>query len=220
MNKQNSKSLAALLIPLVLLIPLSVYCLNHSSNTTSLKTNDSNNQLNPTAYKYALKAYQIAIHKGDVSNKKVLTIVDFSKPSYDKRLWVINPKTGKVLMNLYTTQGMKSGLVYATHFSNKPGSHESSLGTFITANSYEGKHGYSLRLKGINPGINNNTLSRDIVVHPANYATPAFVHTYHRTGRSWGCFAVSPTQSRQLINLTKGGSVLFAYAPGHNIGIG
>lgn len=157
-----------------------------------------------------------AVATGKVHNKKVLTIVDFSLPSNMKRMWVINPNTGQVLLNLHTAQGKGSGVKYATHFSNQPGSDTSSLGAYVTANVYSGKHGESERLVGLEKGINNNALSRAIVIHPANYVTPGFIKAQGRAGRSWGCFAVNPTKSKQLINLVQGGSVLFAYGPAEN----
>jgi len=235
MNKQRLKTLTAILTPLTLIVPLSAYCLQSNGGSTPINnlksavssaatSNQINNiegsqKLNPEVYKEALKAYQEAAAKGEVKNKKVLTIVDFSLPSYDKRMWVVNPNTGQVLMNLYTAQGMNSGTTYATHFSNSSSSHESSLGTFITENTYYGKHGYSERLQGIDQGINNNAMSRAIVIHSASYMTPSFIKEHHRAGRSWGCFAVNPAKSQQLINLVKGGSVLFAYAPDQNTGL-
>jgi len=168
--------------------------------------------LNPQALSYAVKAYHWAASKGKVKNPNVLTIVDFNLPSYAKRMWVINLKNSQVLMNIPTTQGKNSGLVYAKHFSNQFNTDESSLGVYETLNSYQGEHGESMRLAGLEPGINNNAYRRDIVIHPAWYATPQFIKKYHRTGRSWGCFAVNPAISKKLVELTKDGSILFAYA--------
>lgn len=160
---------------------------------------------------HALTAYHWAVSKGDVKNPNVLTIVDFSKPSYEKRMWVVDMNTGKELMSMYTTHGSNSGMTYATSFSNRPGSDQSSVGVFVTLNPYQGKHGLSERLKGLEPGINDNAYRRDIVIHPAWYATPSYISSAHRAGRSWGCFALDPAKSSKYVNLTKNGTVLYAY---------
>lgn len=167
----------------------------------------------PAALKAALKAYRKARFNHKLgSNKQILTVVDFSLPSYKKRLWVIDLNTHRVLMNLYTTQGKHSGLVYATHFSNRLHSKESSLGLFTTAGEYYGHHGLSMRLRGLEPGVNDHAEQRAVVIHSAWYATNAFVQQHHRTGRSWGCFAVSPTHEKRLLTTIRGGSALYAYA--------
>lgn len=160
---------------------------------------------------HALTGYHWAISHGYVSNPDILTIVDFSKPSYQKRMWVVNIKSGKELMNLYTTHGRNSGMTSATTFSNRSGSKESSVGVFVTMNPYRGKHGLSVRLKGLEPGINSHAYARAIVVHPAWYATPSYISARHRAGRSWGCFALDPAKSSKYVNLTKDGTVFYAY---------
>ncbi|PHQ82095.1 MAG: hypothetical protein COB66_00845 [Coxiella sp. (in: Bacteria)] len=173
--------------------------------------------LQPSALKASLNAYAWArTHHKLGPNKNTLTVVDFTLPSYKKRLWVIDLKTDKVLMNLYTTQGKNSGLVYATHFSNKRGSDMTSLGLFSTAGEYYGHHAKSMHLDGLESGINSNARSRSVVIHSAVYATPAFINAHHRAGRSWGCFAVAPDVKAELLNNVKGGSALFAYAPQEN----
>lgn len=233
-SKATATKITAILVPLALLVPVSAYFLHDKGGVTASESIDAistaiapkkvhinpnnfaNQPLNPATLNQAMKAYRWAVATGKVHNKKVLTIVDFTLPSNKKRLWVINPATGKVLLNLHTAQGKNSGLKYATHFSNKPGSDTSSLGAYVTANVYDGKHGESMRLQGLEKGINNNAMRRDIVVHPANYVTPSFIKAEGRAGRSWGCFAVNPKKSKELISLTKGGSVIFAYAPSEN----
>jgi len=160
---------------------------------------------------HALTGYHWAVSHGYVRNPDILTIVDFSMPSYEKRLWVVDVKSGKQLMNLYTTHGSHSGMTSATSFSNRPGSNQSSVGVFVTMNPYQGKHGLSERLKGLEPGINSNAYARAIVIHPAWYATPSYIASNHRAGRSWGCFALDPSKSTKYVNLTKNGTVLYAY---------
>lgn len=172
----------------------------------------SNDHLSPTVVKYAVNAYRWAVRHKEVSNPGMLTIVNFNEPSYKKRLWVINLKDDRVVMHMHVAQGKNTGAVYAKHFSNQPGSLESSPGIFTTQHVYDGEHGESLRVNGLENGINNNALSRAVVIHPAWYVTPSFIKQNGYAGRSWGCFAVDPTRADKFISLIRGGSVLFAYA--------
>lgn len=184
-------------------------------NGSDTATTSSYDGLNPHVLSVAMKAYAFAKAHGQV-HKDVLTVVDFTLPSYEKRLWVINLDTHQVLFNGLVAQGKNSGLVYATKFSNAMGSDESSLGTFVTENEYQGDHPDSLRLVGLEKGINDNAEARDVVVHPAPYVSDAFAAANHRVGRSWGCFALNPQYAAQVVNEIKGGSVIFAYAPQEN----
>lgn len=190
-----------------------------ASNTSTLfQTIMSNNPtLNPTVVKEALNGYEWAVQNNKVKNKNYLTIINFNEPSNKKRLNLIDLQTGKVVMNLLVAQGKNSGHgLYATKFSNQHYSDETSLGVYTTANTYKGKHGVSLRLNGLEKGINNNALVRDVVIHPAVYATPTFLKAHGYLGHSWGCFAINPKISKQFINYTKGSSVIFAYATPEN----
>ncbi|MAZ38789.1 MAG: hypothetical protein CMF49_01620 [Legionellales bacterium] len=196
---------------LLLLTPISLFAASSPHINKQAILADSPD-LQPVVLDYALNGYQWALTHGHVKNPDILTIVDFTKPSYEKRMWVIDLKNGKQLMKLRTTHGKNSGGTYATHFSNRPGTDASSLGVYEITNSYYGKHGLSARLAGLEPGINNNARSRAIVIHPASYVTPSYVARNHRAGRSWGCFGVDPAKSRKLVDLTKNGTVLFAYA--------
>lgn len=173
-----------------------------------------NTNLSPQAVQMAFAGYQWALKTQSVKNKDILTIVDFTVSSAKNRLYVINIKTGAVLMAMPVAHGKKSGSgAYATNFSNKPNSLQSSLGVYLTQYTYSGKHGYSLRIKGLESS-NSNAASRDVVVHSANYASPAYIKARGFAGKSWGCFAVDPNESKQLIQDIKGGSVLYAY--GHS----
>jgi hypothetical protein len=171
--------------------------------------------LNSHVFNLAKEAYTCAVNKGQIKNP-MLTVVDFSKPSYDKRLWVINMKTHNVLYNLRVSHGSNSGDVYANDFSNKIGTHESSLGVFLTDNTYYGHHGYSLRLSGLEKGINNNAYKRDIVMHGSPYVNPAFISEYGRIGRSWGCLALNKNDATKVIKAIKSGSMIFDYAYAEN----
>lgn len=160
-----------------------------------------------TVLRLALTAYS-KVHKRGYSNKPVLTVIDYSKPSNKRRLWVFDLKRNKVLFNTWVAHGKNSGDVRSTSFSNSPGSLKSSVGVFVTQDTYDGKNGYSLRLRGLDRGLNDNAYSRAIVVHGAAYTTPSHV------GRSWGCPAVGKSVARPIINSIKDKSVLFAYYPG------
>ena len=148
----------------------------------------------------------------EMANKKLLSIIDYSKPSTEKRFFVIDIENHKLLYNTLVAHGKKSGYLNATKFSNKYGSHKSSLGFFRTGNSYYGKRGYSLKLEGLEKGINDNARLRGIVIHGANYVDERFANGNGVIGRSWGCPAVSKKLSKEIIKLLKGGSLLYIYA--------
>ena len=198
------KSIIATAITLSFIAPMSF-----AAHGSQIKIKNTQG-LNPKVLHMALSGYQWAVSKGKVKNKRYLTVVDYSKPSSQKRLWVIDLKKGKVKMKLHVSHGVNTGGTYSTRFSNKVNSRQTSLGVFTTANTYYGKHGLSLRLNGLERGINNNARKRAIVVHPAKYVSSTNV------GRSWGCLALNPAYSKRLINLTKGGSVIFAYGKPKN----
>ncbi len=158
----------------------------------------------------------IGYNSFNLANKKVLTLIDFSKPSTEERLFIINVENRKLLFQTFAAHGKNSGVNIATQFSNRSGSLKSSLGFFITAETYYGKHGYSLRLDGMEKGINDNARKRTIVVHGAKYVSDEFIKKYKRLGRSWGCPAVSDELSKEIIDMIKGGSCLFIYANNKN----
>jgi len=147
------------------------------------------------------------------TEKNILTIADFSLSSTKPRLWVIDLKDKKVLLNDYVAHGQGSGLEYATAFSNTNNSHQSSLGFYVTAGTYVGKHGNSLRLNGMDAGFNSAALERAVVVHGADYVSKDFIAGQKRLGRSWGCPAVSNQVIGKVINWIKDGTCLFIYAP-------
>lgn len=185
-------------------------------NVAKLISVAASDGLNPTVLKAALNSYAWANTHGKLGvNKDTLTVVDFNMPSYAKRLWVLNLKNDTVLMNTYTAHGKGSGGAYATKFSNVPQSKQSSLGIYVTGDEYVGKHDQSMRVRGLEAS-NSNAHSRDIVIHSAKYVAPQFIAAHHMAGRSWGCFAVSPTVKGQLLNDVRGGSALFAYATPEN----
>lgn len=169
--------------------------------------------LNPTALNISLKAYSCAVKQG-LTKKPILTIIDFSKPSSQKRLWVIDLQHKKIDFTEYVTHGQNSGVTQSTKFSNRSGSHESSIGVFLTQQQpYYGHVGIALRIRGLDKGFNDNALRRAVVLHGANYATESFIKTNGRLGRSWGCPAIDPKLIKPTINTIKGGSILVAYYP-------
>ncbi len=153
----------------------------------------------------------------ELSNKNLLSIIDYSKPSNKKRFFIIDVENQKLLYHTLVAHGKNSGLVNATKFSNRKGSRKSSLGFFRTGNSYYGKRGYSLKLEGLEKGINDNVHLRGIVIHGAKYVSEKFVAGNNSMlGRSWGCPAVSKNLSREIIDLLKGGSCLYIYSDDEN----
>lgn len=144
-------------------------------------------------------------------NNDIITIIDFNLPSDKKRLWTIDVNSGKVLIHSLVAHGKNSGIKKAQKFSNTPQSFQSSLGFYLTANSYFGKHGYSLRLKGIEKDINDKAFERAIVVHSADYVSEDFIKANGRLGRSYGCPALPKHINKKFINTTKEGSLLFIY---------
>ncbi len=168
---------------------------------------------NALALQAGLAAYQRALRQGLVSNPDVLTIIDYTLPSVDRRLWVLDMRAGAVLYRELVAHGRGSGGNLATSFGNTPETYKSSLGLFVTESPYTGQNGYSLRLEGLEHGINDNAWSRAIVIHGAPYVNPKIASHFGRLGRSLGCPAVRPTVARSLIDTIKGGSVVYAYGP-------
>ena len=141
----------------------------------------------------------------------ILTVIDFSLPSTEKRLWVIDPAKGLILHHTVVAHGRNSGELLAKTFSNQPESFQSSLGFYKTAETYQGKHGYSLRLDGLEKGFNDQARNRAIVIHGADYAKEEFAKNTGRLGRSLGCPALPPELSAKVIDVIKEGSLLFIY---------
>lgn len=169
------------------------------------------NNINPDVLKLSLNAYSKARQK-NLDTKGLLTIVDYSKPSSERRLWVVDVNKQKVLFNTWVAHGKNSGALNSTSFSNDPRSLQSSLGVFLTSDTYSGKNGYSLHIQGLESGINDNAYSRAIVFHGASYVSGG----RGMQGRSWGCFAVSRDVVYPLINTIKSNTLVVAYYPDKN----
>lgn len=171
--------------------------------------------LDKNVLKLALKAYNKAKAAG-LAKKPILTVIDYSKPSSEQRMWVFDLAKDKLLFNTHVAHGKNSGGKVANHFSNRDSSKETSLGTFVTKDTYIGSNGYSLNLEGLEKGFNDNAYKRRVVVHGSSYMSPEFIKSHGQAGRSWGCPAVAHALAKPIINTIKNGSVLFAYYPDKN----
>ncbi len=166
-----------------------------------------------TVVEMAFNAASCAVRAGSVSNPDSLTVIDYSKPSTEPRLFVYDLQSKTLEYAELVAHGSGSGENMATRFSNEPDTHESSLGLFVAGDTYIGKNGYSLRLNGLDRGFNDRALERGIVIHGAPYVAPSFVATQGRLGRSWGCPALRPAVAKNVIDRVKGGGLVFAYYP-------
>ena len=161
----------------------------------------------------ALNASRCAAAKGYVKRQELLTVIDYSLPSDKPRLFTFNVAARTLLFRELVAHGKNSGGNRASFFSNSPGSLATSLGLFVTADTYTGSNGYSLRLRGLEEGVNDMAMDRAIVMHGASYVSRAAINALGRLGRSWGCPAVRREMARKIIDTVKGGSPIFAYYP-------
>ena len=152
----------------------------------------------------------------DTKNRDIITIIDFSKPSTEDRFFVIDLKQKKLLYKSVVSHGKNSGDKYARSFSNENGSYKSSLGFYVTENTYNGKNGYSLVLNGLEKGINDRAKERAIVIHGAAYSNPSMITSFGRLGRSLGCPALPQSINQSVINTIKDGTLLYIYANDQN----
>ncbi|HRO43390.1 MAG TPA: murein L,D-transpeptidase catalytic domain family protein [Flavipsychrobacter sp.] len=166
------------------------------------------------AFATAYRGYLNLRNAGKLNaNKQILSVADFTLSSTKHRLWIIDLARKEVLMNDYVAHGQGSGDEFAKAFSNTENSHQSSIGFYVTDDTYVGKHGTSLRLHGMDNGYNSAAYQRAIVVHGADYVSPSFIAGQGRLGRSWGCPAVSRQSIGKVIDYIKGGTCLFIYVP-------
>lgn len=168
--------------------------------------------LSPKVLSMALDAVACARARGVEGRDDLLTVIDYSLPSTQPRLWVLDLAKGEVLYHELVAHGRGSGDKYATRFSNVNNSHQTSLGLFLTGGTYEGGNGYSLKLKGLDAGVNDLAEQRYIVMHGAWYVSAEHARNQGRLGRSWGCPALSQKMARPVIDTIKGGSFIFSYS--------
>lgn len=167
-------------------------------------------EVNFPAFEQALKGYVRYAQEKD----RLLVLIDYTKPSTEKRFYIIDLWQKRILLSSHVAHGRASGANYAVSFSNKPGSNKSSVGFFRTGETYYGKNGYSLMLDGLEKGINDKARERSIVLHGASYADPSVLKGQERLGRSLGCPALPANISREVIDTIKNGVLLYIY--GHN----
>lgn len=168
------------------------------------------------SFKEALIGFYALKNKGLIQ-KDILTLVDFSLSSNAKRLWVIDLSTNTILYNSLVAHGRNTGDEYAKSFSNTNSSFKSSLGFYVTGETYNGKHGMSLKLDGIEKGINDNARMRGVVIHAANYVSNSFIKYNNRLGRSLGCPAIPEESLKGIVNTIKNKSCLFIYHPSRSL---
>jgi hypothetical protein len=159
----------------------------------------------------ALSGYRLVLADSLVEPGALLAVIDYSLPSTVPRLFVIDPGDSSVLRSSLVAHGRNSGQNMAERFSNEQGSLMSSLGFFVTGKTYNGRHGYTLRLRGLEEGINDKAENRAIVIHGAGYVSEEFIAVNGRLGRSWGCPALPLESSKAIIDLIKDGACLFVY---------
>lgn len=169
--------------------------------------------LSKSAFELAQNGFLKIEKQGLLENDSVISIIDFSQPSDKKRLYVLDIKNYKLLYNTLVAHGRNSGKLWAQSFSNRPSSYKSSLGFYITGETYKGSNGYSLKLEGLEKGFNNNAARRAIVLHGAGYVSNSYIQDQGFIGRSEGCPAVPQKYAKEIINTIKDGSCLFIYHP-------
>jgi len=168
--------------------------------------------LNPVVLELALEAADCAWKDGE-KRRDILSVIDYSLPSVEPRLWVFDMNSKKLIYKELVAHGVGSGEFTATKFSNQHGTKQSSLGLFRTGTTYFGQNGYSLKLHGLEEGVNHKALARTIVIHGAWYVSENFGKKHGRMGRSWGCPALDPKVAKPLIDTIKEGTLLFVYYP-------
>ncbi len=171
--------------------------------------------LSRTAFDFALSGWEKLNKDGKLSKHDTIGIIDFSQPSTSKRFYVLDMKNHSLLFNSLVAHGRNSGKEEAVSFSNRPSSYKSSPGFYVTGDTYNGSNGFSLRLNGMEDGINDNAFARGIVVHGADYVSESFIARRGYIGRSQGCPAVPLKVAKDIINTMKGGACLYIYTPDH-----
>jgi len=205
--------IGAALVAATLLVPNAIDASASVSFARADFDSTSIGNIETDVFKMALDAASCAVRTGAVSAPETLTVIDYSKPSSERRLWVFDLKAKELVYEELVAHGQGSGANMATQFSNEDESHQTSLGLFVTRDTYVGKNGYSLRLDGLDRGVNDRARDRAIVMHGAPYVSEQFVKANGRLGRSWGCPAISAVVAKQMIDRVKGGGLVFAYYP-------
>lgn len=169
--------------------------------------------LNEKALEYALLGYHHLLKRHVLHKATVLSVCDFSQPSSAKRMYVLDLQNRRLLYRTYVAHGQGSGRAFAHSFSNVPDSYKSSLGFYVTRNTYVGCNGLSLRIDGVEKGFNDKAHARGIVIHGANYVSERVLHKYGTMGTTFGCPAVPENMASQIIPVLKNGTCFFIYYP-------
>lgn len=206
----NHRNLLSYIIFLFISLPLFAMSYSENEIQTLYEKMNLQDKLNYQAFEQGLKGMSQVENRSN----NILTIVDFSKPSNEKRLYILDMDKKEILLSSFVSHGKGTGDLYARSFSNKEGTLKSSNGFFLTGESYDGKNGYSMRLYGLEPGRNNNAYARTLVVHAARYADESFLQKYGRLGRSRGCLAVPRKINAKIIEMTQGGSICYVHSEG------
>ena len=172
--------------------------------------------LKPSVVKLAMEAFYNSKKLGVATTKSIITVIDYSLPSTEKRLWVVDIDQQKILHTSLCAHGKYSGDNYTTNFSNSFGSKQTSIGLFLTESTYLGKNGLSLKIQGLEKGFNENAEARTIVIHGAPYVNQQFASTVGRVGRSFGCPAIESELAAPIINTIKNGTLVFSFYPDQN----
>ena len=213
--RKNLFYLFLLLIPVANNASIREFALDVEENEDIYSfVNSTETGLSNDVFKLAIKGLKKLENNGKLQNPNIITIVDYSQSSKNKRLYVIDLKNKSLLFNTYVAHGRNTGDEFAKDFSNEFGSYKSSLGFYITQNPIIGSHtGFSLMINGVEKGINDNAEKRAIIIHSADYATESFIKKYGRLGRSFGCPVLPPDLNKPIIETIKGGTCLFIYNP-------
>jgi len=169
--------------------------------------------ISPKVLNLAVNALSCAVKSGDIATPRTLTVIDYSLPSVEPRLWVFDVATGELMFKELVAHGRNTGENLATRFSDTLNSRQSSIGLFVARDTYVGSNGYSLRLDGLEPGFNSRARERAIVMHGAPYVDESLAKSQGRIGRSWGCPALREAVARNVIDTVRGGGVIFSYYP-------
>jgi hypothetical protein len=169
--------------------------------------------LHREVFEYAYKGYLKLLELHKIGRSNIITICDFSQSSRKRRLYVVDLESRKILINTYVAHGRRSGGEFAKSFSNKWSSHKSSLGFYVTEMTYTGKHGYAMKIHGLEKGFNDKADRRNIVIHGSKYVGEGFLKTNKFNGRSFGCPAIPREDVKEVIEDVKGGTCFFIYHP-------
>jgi hypothetical protein len=211
--KNHSNSSTTIAMPAPAPAPLPAATTDNSNKELYNDLNLASNGMEPEVFELALKGFTRLADAGKIANPDKITIIDFSQPSNQKRLYVIDLTKKRILFQSLVSHGRGTGALWARSFSNNQSSYQSSPGFYITEETYTGHNGYSMRLDGLEKGINDNARNRAIVMHGAPYANESSINALGFLGRSEGCPALPLSMYKPVINTIKNGTCLFIYTP-------